>query len=180
MIWDPVIPLEVSYVTLGGNTDKDLLLLCRVSGNTTGSIRSQRLNSDCVQCEWIRLEYQTKLYMDPTKGLFWYVRKQQSLPWVLSRTRTNMYYSVKYRTIPQVLVLETKWYSEKIHSRRLRRYRVPHPLTRILPSCLAPLQYVPRQQSVDDCEDRIVCVDGPQSDDIILYRVTENTSGSIK
>ena len=98
MIWDPVIPLEVSYVTLGGNTDKDLLLLCRVSCNTTGSIGSQRLNSDCV------------LY------------------------------------IYMVLVLETKWYSEKIHSRRPRRYRVPHPLTRILPSCLAPLQYVPRQQ----------------------------------
>ena len=60
-----------------------------------------------------------------------------------------MYYSVKYRPIPQVLVLETKWYSEKIHSRRPRRYRVPHPLTRILPSCLAPLQYVPRQQSAE-------------------------------
>ena len=78
------------------------------------------------------------------------------------------------------IYIETKWYSEKIHSRRPRRYRVPHPLTRILPSCLAPLQYVPRQQSVDDCEDRIVCVDGPQSDDIILYRVTDKTSGSIK
>ena len=59
---------------------KYFLLLCRVSVNTTGSIRSQRLNSGCVQCGWIHLEYQTKLYMDPTKGLFWYVRKQQSLP----------------------------------------------------------------------------------------------------
>ena len=60
-----------------------------------------------------------------------------------------MYYSVKYHPIPQVLVSESKWYSEKIHSRRPRRYRVPHPLTRILPSCLAPLQYVPRQQSAE-------------------------------